>query len=50
MKKIITIVVMALFIININAQNNKMEKKTIKQTAGRQALGDFAPEYGKDVA
>lgn len=38
---------MALFIININAQNNKnkMEKKTIKQTAGRQALGDFAPEF-----
>lgn len=40
---------MALFIININAQNNKMEKKPIKQTAGRQALGDFAAKSVENV-
>jgi 4-carboxymuconolactone decarboxylase len=43
MKKTITIVLWAMACINLNAQGNM--KQVIKQTAGRNALGEFAPEF-----
>lgn len=43
MRNLLTIVMLAFAFISINAQNNM--KKEIKQTAGRQSLGEFAPEF-----
>jgi 4-carboxymuconolactone decarboxylase len=43
MKKTITIFLWAMACINLNAQGNM--KQIIKQTAGRNALGEFAPEF-----
>lgn len=42
-KIIIMIALMAMVVMSINAQNNM--KKEITQTAGRTALGEFAPEF-----
>lgn len=44
--KIITTALLILIFTSINAQNN-MKKKEVKQTAGRQVLGDFAPEFAR---
>jgi len=41
---IILIMLMSAAALSINAQN-KMKKKEIKQTAGREQLGSFAPEF-----
>src|SRR5574344_832111 len=43
-RKITTIAMIVIAFITINAQNN-MKQKEIKQTAGRSALGEFAPEF-----
>jgi len=50
MKKLLTLLVAALFATACNAQPNPQEKKSMKtqkivQTAGRTQLGNFAPEF-----
>lgn len=45
MKKGLILIAMALSLGGISAQDMKVNQKTIAQTAGRNALGEFAPEF-----
>jgi 4-carboxymuconolactone decarboxylase len=44
-KRLTILCLMAVTIVATNAQNNMINQKEIKQTAGRTALGEFAPEF-----